>query len=593
MSGGAAGYDGLIDPSQFPFRSAEMDVDGLSCAATTLRRMGSGVSASADGLIDSWSGLRPVYQGPQQEQVWGLMRPVAVSAERLEGDLSTAADRLDDLAASWAVLRAQLVDLERRAARFRDEVAGGVWAPITEGADFTVTLDSAWGTIPWSQDTDTVARNEDLLLEHAKLVERITTASAECHNALMDLVRWATDEHDVVGVQAEQLMDRRVEYPWGTPVAEDRHWGESIGHGGYMFGYNLAAGAAGLLLGYDMRMEEYSEGYRGEVAGALGDAWLSSSVTGLWGALAAASPGLAGVIDRQLSGDQRQWLQERRVVTASVGGDLVGVDVHAHLNGEDGLWRWREDGIATATESALNIGSMFTPSGGAAAGALRTGSLGARLLRIVTGAGDFLVPGASALTYGSIRVTSGLASAIRRVDDIPVVEPHAGGVAGNAVDAADTNTVVLDQPLSDELFGEGRRTNADGAPSAEGVDVVHHGTSPADAPPVQIDRTEYSTSISAQRQARHLQGSPKYDDGGYFRDPSEAQAVLDAFHDGSAEVLGLKSNGDVVVRVDGVTGFNISGAYRAQATDVFFIKGTTSPSAVPYNPNWVPRPPRT
>lgn len=592
MSGGAAGYDGLIDPSQFPFRSAEMDIDGPSRAAMTLRRMGSGVSAAANGLVDSWSGLRPVYEGPQQEQVWGLMRPVAVSADRLEGDLSTAAGRLDDLAASLGVLRAQLVDLEGRAARFRAEVAGGVWAPVAEGADVTVTLGSASGTIPWYQDTDTVARNEDLLLEHAKLVERITTASAECHNALMDLVRWATAEHDVVGVQAEQLVDRRVEYPWGSPVAEDRHWGESIGHGGYMFGYNLAAGATALVLGYDMRMDEYSEGYRGEVAGALGDAWLSSSAAGLWGALAATSPGLARLLGDQLSDDQRQWLHDRQVVTASMGADLVGVDVQAHINGEDGLWRWREDGVATATESVLNIGSMFTPSGGAAAGALRTGSLGARLLRVVTGAGDFLVPGTSALTYGGIRVSSGLASALRRVDDIPVVEPKGAGVAAQTLDAADASTVVVETPLSDELFGDGAGVPGDGVVGAEAVDVVPHGTSPADAPPIHVDRTEYATSV-AQTQGRHVLGSPTHkDDKSYFLQARDAQHVLDAFHDGSAEVLGFKSNGDIVVRVESVTGFNNSplNGYFDQPTNVFFIKGTVRPSVVPCNPHWTPRP---
>jgi hypothetical protein len=446
---------GLIDPAQFPFRSAEMDVDALGCAATTLRRLGSGVSGSADGLVDSWSGLRPLYRGPQEERVWGLMRPVAVSAERIEGDLSTVADRLDDFASSLGVLRGQLSDLEDRATRFRAEVVDGVWAPVTEGAAFVVALNPEWGVIPWNQDTDTVARNEDLLLEHAKLVERITAASAECHNALMNLVAWGTEEHDVGGVQAEQLMHRRVEYPWGAPVAEDRHWGESIGHGGYMFGHNLAAGATGLLVGYDLRMEEYSPGYRGEMLEGLGDAWLSGSTTAFVGVLAAASPGLGRLIEDRLSDDQRRWVHDRRVVTASVAGDLVGVDVQAHVNGEDGLWRWREDGVATGTESVLNIASMFAPSGGAASGALRTGSVGARLLRVVTGAGDFLLPGTSALTYGSIRVTSGLASAIRRVDDITVVEPNGVGAAAHAVDIADARPVVSETPLSNELFGEG------------------------------------------------------------------------------------------------------------------------------------------
>ena len=79
--------------------------------------------------------------------------------------------------------------------------------------------------------------------------------------------------------------------------------------------------------------------------------------------------------------------------------------------------------------------------------------------------------------------------------------------------------------------------------------------------------------------------------GSYFTDGRDAQAVLDAFHDGSAEILGFKANGDVVVRVEAVTGFNMNGRYQIvdQPTNVFFIKGTVHPSVVPYNPLWAPR----
>jgi hypothetical protein len=65
--------------------------------------------------------------------------------------------------------------------------------------------------------------------------------------------------------------------------------------------------------------------------------------------------------------------------------------------------------------------------------------------------------------------------------------------------------------------------------------------------------------------------------------------VLDAFHGGSAQVLGTTRSGNIVVRVPGVTGFNNNPAagFVDQATDVFFIKGSSSVSVVPANPNWV------
>lgn len=104
-----------------------------------------------------------------------------------------------------------------------------------------------------------------------------------------------------------------------------------------------------------------------------------------------------------------------------------------------------------------------------------------------------------------------------------------------------------------------------------------------------IDRASVGTAISAQRQGRHLAGASQYNGGGYFNSLDDAQGVLDAFHGGSAQVLGTTRSGNIVVRVPGVTGFNNnpSAGFVDQATDVFFIKGSSSVSVVPANPNWV------
>jgi hypothetical protein len=104
-----------------------------------------------------------------------------------------------------------------------------------------------------------------------------------------------------------------------------------------------------------------------------------------------------------------------------------------------------------------------------------------------------------------------------------------------------------------------------------------------------IDRASVGTAISAQRQGRHLAGAAQYNGGGYFNSLDDAQSVLDAFHSGSAQVLGTTRSGNIVVRVPGVTGFNNNptAGFVDQATDVFFIKGSSSVSVVPANPNWV------
>lgn len=106
---------------------------------------------------------------------------------------------------------------------------------------------------------------------------------------------------------------------------------------------------------------------------------------------------------------------------------------------------------------------------------------------------------------------------------------------------------------------------------------------------VTIDRQAVNTSISVQRQGRHVLGARQYEGGSYFNSADDAQRVIDDFHSGAAEILGVKGN-DIVVRTPNVTGFNVNpgAGFPNQATNVFFIKGTRSPSVVPYNPRWTP-----
>ena len=105
---------------------------------------------------------------------------------------------------------------------------------------------------------------------------------------------------------------------------------------------------------------------------------------------------------------------------------------------------------------------------------------------------------------------------------------------------------------------------------------------------VNVDRAAISATINLDKQARHLEGTSV--GGGFFASATEAQSVLNAFHDGSATVLGVTKSNQIVVRVPGVTGFNnnVGAGYLKQPTNVFFIKGQKSVSVVPANPNWKP-----
>jgi hypothetical protein len=104
-----------------------------------------------------------------------------------------------------------------------------------------------------------------------------------------------------------------------------------------------------------------------------------------------------------------------------------------------------------------------------------------------------------------------------------------------------------------------------------------------------------STTISRQKQGRHIDGAlERRDDiGGYFSDPADAQAVLDAVHDGSADILGRTRAGDILARVDDIEGVNVNRRLvdPEQATNMFVIKGTSRPSVVPTSPLATPATP--
>jgi hypothetical protein len=82
-------------------------------------------------------------------------------------------------------------------------------------------------------------------------------------------------------------------------------------------------------------------------------------------------------------------------------------------------------------------------------------------------------------------------------------------------------------------------------------------------------------------------------EGSYLLSIGDAQAVLDAAHSGNARILGTTKAGHVVVEVKSVTGFNNNpgAGFLDQPTNVFMIKGTTSPSVVPTSPAWKPASP--
>lgn len=201
--------------------------------------------------------------------------------------------------------------------------------------------------------------------------------------------------------------------------------------------------------------------------------------------------------------------------------------------------------------------------------------------RLVVGGAGVLMVGGSLMACG---FTFGIGCAVA-----------AGIVAGGG--GYITLSAIIDEPTTDAGMAKAMLIGGATGILGSGVGLLTGRIATNAVPPrfittgagTTIDRLAVNTSISAQRQGRHVLGARQYGGGSYFNSADDAQGVLDAFHSGGAQVLGTKGN-DIVVRVPGITGFNHNpgAGFPNQATNVFFIKGSSSPSVVPYNPAWKP-----
>jgi len=110
--------------------------------------------------------------------------------------------------------------------------------------------------------------------------------------------------------------------------------------------------------------------------------------------------------------------------------------------------------------------------------------------------------------------------------------------------------------------------------------------------PVLVHNTcgKPSETLSRQRQGRHLKDSPLYNGGSYMDSLDDAETVLAEYHSGKAVVLGVTKNGHIVVKSPTITGHNVNvrHGFPDQETNVFLIKGTSSPSIIPTTPHWRP-----
>ena len=416
--------DDLVCPDAFPCKSWQINTDNISSGAESLRAMGRDVDARIDTISGHWQGLPAVYEAPEQESVYALMKPAATASEQIKNTFGKAADAIDSFATTISPVKADLASLEKEAQAFRLEALAG------------------YDGKKWTEHQPAVDRNRELLQRYAKVVQTLTTAAADCANTIKGLVT-GTCLAPAEAISAEAIMSSEEMMPWGAPVEKDRNCGESVLHGTGNFLKGTWEGAAAL--------------------GGFGpDGWSLTNLKNTWvgvgdfvGSTASLTSPLPFLISEgaKLFGndDVDAWVDRRRDVALTGLTGLTGFDYRAHQEGKDGWHKYKKDGVAAFTESALNIGSFFIPGAGAAGSAAKAGIAGTRVgsmvIKTVNAVGhvaDFALPGGGWLVKGGAKLFNLGGDAVGALDNVVT----AGGKAPSARLAPSPDLLNPSTPVS-------------------------------------------------------------------------------------------------------------------------------------------------
>ena len=457
---------GLINPAALPAKSADLDTSAITGAADDLRTMGKTVDTQTDEIKTTWGGLTGCYKAPEQEQVYTLMDSAATASEDVKTTFSKAAGYLDTYAGKLDGIKTKLADFEKRAQDFRDEVKDGVWVDATEAADASplTYVKAAWNgltsqaqerkKVPWDQDTETWEKNEAFIKEIGGIYAEVSAAAAECATGINGLTSLPPDKRKVEGIAKEAFYNPDAPMPWGAIGDEDRNCPESVGHGVYQFGKNTVEGL-GQLISYNPETGDWGDWDH------AGQAWMGTGNV-LMSLVVSTSPvaqwlnaglKLSGQGDSAVS----KWIDERNNVSATVVTGLVGID----LNADDPFHKWKEDGVATFTESFLNVGTMFIPGAGEVGAAVKVAGMGSKVLKIGGTIADFAVPGGSWLVKGGAHTIPVLKNIVKfgdhmptnLIDDVTKTGTKLPGVNPASV-ADDVVGATKPKPVTDLEFGD-------------------------------------------------------------------------------------------------------------------------------------------
>ena len=459
--------DGLINPTNFPCKSATLDTSLITGSGDKVAAIGTQVLTTTQAAETSWKGLQSpgVFDTPDSEVVYALMQPAVKGATDMNGVTGRLSTALHTYAAELEGIKPDLADLEERAAAFRERALKGYevsnWEARGWLSNFETGLDGnavpkadadEMTAISWKEHGPARDKNESLLREYDGILARISTAATTCANAIQRELKM------VCVAPAEKITAEMIAASdlsgWGKPVEEQRNCTESVGHGLGGWWHNTWTGAASLI-GRDATTGEWSSETARKTWWGVGDFVVSTLVV--------TSPISALLLTNE---EGRNFYNDRANVAASSWGGLIGWDQQAHLAGENGWHKYEKDGVAALTESAANIGTFFIPfagvAGGSAKAVLTSTRAGAFVAKTASHVAEFAIPASSYLVKGAVKVIDlgadltkgGWRGLVDSLTPGPIRPNALPGIAGVATEAPHT-LLPSKTPVSSSLGLEG------------------------------------------------------------------------------------------------------------------------------------------
>lgn len=350
--------DGLIDPDAFVCRAEGLDPEAIFEAGSEIWAIGSNISNKVHGVDRVWQDLRGVYHSPDEESVYGVMKPAIWSAALIRGDLAESGKAIQAFAEELREIKPALEKVEQEAREFRTEALEGYLEWVGNIRD-----DSASGYTPeelsqmglgegpwrqqkthWRRHQHAVDRNNDLLAQYNKLFEQVVNAARTCENTIRQ-----QGDHQESCLPTAPGVDPGFheigEYPWGTKVEKEaRDNGESILRG-------IANTAKEAFFGgmAHVGMDEngnFSLEHAAQTWSATGHFWLLTGQVVLGG------------LTVQRIGEEDPEYTEKFNEAATLWGDLINWDHQAHLAGKNGWHAYEEDPVQAWTETILGLGTV-------------------------------------------------------------------------------------------------------------------------------------------------------------------------------------------------------------------------------------------